>query len=71
MSLEKLREPKTEEDKKVFDSLDPETKKKIKDGSFTRDGLKIKLDSEKLIYSFYKKQDYEPFAVPFGFSCIR
>lgn len=68
--LEKLREPKTEEDKKVFDSLDPETKKKIKDGSFTRDGLKIKLDSEKLIYSFYKKQDYEPFAVPFGFPVL-
>ena len=68
--LEKLREPKTEEDKKVFDSLNPETKKKIKDGSFTRDGLKIELDSEKLIYSFYKKQDYEPFAVPFGFPVL-
>ena len=68
--LERLRDPKTEEDKKVFDSLDPETKKKIKDGSFTRDGIKIELDSEKLIYSFYKKQDYEPFAIPFGFPVL-
>jgi len=68
--LERLRDPKTEEDKKVFDSLDPETKKKIKEGSFTRDGLKIELDSEKLIYSFYKKQDYEPFAIPFGFPVL-
>lgn len=68
--LERLRDPKTEEDKKVFDSLDPETKKKIKDGAFTRDGIKIELDSEKLIYSFYKKQDYEPFAIPFGFPVL-
>ena len=68
--LEKLRDPKTEEDKKVFDSLDPKTKKQIKEGSFNRDGLKIELDPEKLIYSFYKKQDYEPFAIPFGFPVL-
>ena len=68
--LEKLREPKSEEDKKVFDSLDPETKKKIKQGTFTREGLKVELDPQKLIYSFYKKQDYEPFAIPFGFPVL-
>ena len=68
--LEKLRDPKTEEDKKVFDSLSPEMKKKIKQGSFNREGIKVELDSEKLIYSFYKKQDYEPFAVPFGFPVL-
>lgn len=68
--IEKLREPKTDEDKKVFDSLDPETKKKIKEGNFSQQGIKIKLNPEKLIYSFYKKQDYEPFAIPFGFSVL-
>lgn len=68
--LERLREPKTEEDKKVFESLDPEVKKQIKDGAWPRDGLKIKLDPEKIIYSFYKKQDYEPFAIPFGFPVL-
>ena len=68
--LERLRDPKTEEDKKVYDSLTPETQKKIKQGSFTADGLKIELDPEKLIYSFYKKQDYEPFAIPFGFPVL-
>lgn len=68
--IEKLRNPKTEEDKKVYDSLSPEAKKKIKDGSFTREGIKIELDPDKLVYSFYKKQDYEPFAVPFGFSVL-
>jgi hypothetical protein len=68
--LERLRDPKTEEDRKVFDSLDPEVKQKIKQGSFNRDGLQIELDPSKLIYSFYKKQDYEPFAIPFGFPVL-
>ena len=68
--LERLRSPKTEEDKKVFESLSPEAKKKIKDGSFNRDGIKVELDADKMVYSFYKKQDYEPFAIPFGFSVL-
>lgn len=68
--IERLRSPKTEEDQKVFDSLDPETKKKINSGGFTREGIKIALDPTKLVYSFYKKQDYEPFAVPFGFPVL-
>lgn len=68
--LEKLRDPKTEEDKKIFESLTPEMKKKVKEGSFNREGIKVELDSQKLIYSFYKKQDYEPFAVPFGFPVL-
>ena len=68
--LERLRAPKTEEDKKVFDSLSPELKKQIKDGAWPRDGVKIELDPEKIIYSFYKKQDYEPFAIPFGFPVL-
>lgn len=68
--LERLRNPKTEEDKKVFDSLSPEIKQQIKNGSWSKDGLKIELDPEKIIYSFYKKQDYEPFAIPFGFPVL-
>lgn len=68
--LERLRSPKTEEDKKVYDSLSPDAKKKIQEGGFTREGIKIELDPEKLVYSFYKKQDYEPFAVPFGFPVL-
>jgi hypothetical protein len=68
--LERLREPKTEEDKKVFDSLSKDIQKQIKDGAFSRDGLSIELDPEKLVYSFYKKQDYEPFAIPFGFPVL-
>ena len=29
-----------------------------------------KLDNAKLSYVFYKKQDYEPFAIPFGFPVL-
>ena len=45
-------------------------RKGIKDGSYFADGLKIELDPKKLSYSFYKKQDYEPFAIPFGFPVL-
>ncbi|MDO7614466.1 MAG: hypothetical protein MUQ75_09520, partial [Crocinitomicaceae bacterium] len=63
--IEKLKNPKTPEDKGVFDSLDEESKKKIKQNQFLDTGIYVNLDPEKLIYSFYKKQDYEPFAIPF------
>jgi hypothetical protein len=68
--LEKLRTPKTEEDRQIFDSLPKETRKKIKDGSFTSEGIEMEIDPERLAYSFYKKQDYEPFAIPFGFPVL-
>jgi len=32
--------------------------------------LKIKLDPSKIIFVFYKKQDYEPFAIPFGYPVL-
>ena len=68
--LERLRTPKTEYDQEVFDSLDPEIQEKIQKGSYIKDGVKVDLDPERLIYSFYKKQDYEPFAVPFGYPVL-
>ena len=68
--LERLSSPKTEEDKQVFDSLPKEAQKKIKEGSFTEKGIKIEISPERLAYSFYKKQDYEPFAIPFGFPVL-
>jgi len=68
--VERLKNPKTEYDKQVFDSLDPDTKAKIRGGQFSTDGVNIELDSSRLVYSFYKKQDYEPFAVPFGYPVL-
>lgn len=68
--IERLRDPKNAYDKEVFDSLPPETRKEIKEGAYGADGVLVKLDPKKLIYSFYKKQDYEPFAIPFGFPVL-
>jgi hypothetical protein len=68
--IERLASPKNDYDKAVFDALDPEVKKQIKDGAYFKDGLQINLKSEKMSYSFYKKQDYEPFAIPFGYPVL-
>lgn len=68
--LERLRQPKTQHDQEVFDALDKDIQEKIKNGTWYSSGLRIKIDPEKLRYSFYKKQDYEPFAVPFAFPVL-
>lgn len=68
--LARLQNPVTEEDKEILDAMPPSIKKDIKKGAYYTDGLKIELDPKKLTYSFYKKQDYEPFAVPFGYPVL-
>ena len=68
--MARLQNPTTEEDKEIFEALPPDVKKSVKQGSYNTDGLKIKLDPEKVSYSFYKKQDYEPFAIPFGYPVL-
>jgi hypothetical protein len=68
--LERLRTPKNDHDKLIFDSLNKETQNKITNGQWARNGLNIQLDPTNIIYSFYKKQDYEPFAIPFGFPVL-
>jgi len=68
--IERLASPKNDYDKAVFDALDPEIKKQIQDGAYFKDGLQINLKNEKMSYSFYKKQDYEPFAIPFGYPVL-
>lgn len=68
--LERLADPKTDYDKQIYESLPPEAKEKVKSGTYNKEGVEIELEPEKLIYSFYKKQDYEPFAVPFGYPVL-
>lgn len=68
--LARLQNPITEEDKEILEGLPPSVRKDIKKGAYYQDGLKIELDPKKLVYSFYKKQDYEPFAVPFGYPVL-
>ena len=68
--LEKLQNPKTDEDKQIFESLPPDVRKRIKEGGWSMNGISMDLDPQKLSHSFYKKQDYEPFAIPFGFPVL-
>ena len=56
--MERLSNPKDDYDKEVFEALDPEVQKQIKDGAYFKDGLKINLKNEKISYSFYKKQKF-------------
>lgn len=63
--LARLKDPQTEEDKAFLQSLSPEARKAVAEKSWRTDGVKVKLDPSKLIFSFYKRNDYEPFAVPF------
>jgi len=66
--LERLRNPKTNEDEEVLSALDPKLQEQIKKRTST--ALNIELDPEKFVAVFYKKQDYEPFAVPMGFPVL-
>jgi len=66
--LERLKNPRTDEDKEVYESLDPETKKALKGRNAGI--LTFKLDPNKVTPVFYKKQDYEPFSVPMGYPVL-
>jgi hypothetical protein len=68
--LARLANPQTEEDIDIFNALDDEIKQSIRAGSFNNNGISIDLDPQRLSFSFYKKQDYEPFAIPFGFPVL-
>ena len=66
--LERLKNPKTDEDKEVFNSLPKETQNLIMQKGVGI--LSIPLERDKIAAAFYKKQDYEPFAVPMGFPVL-
>jgi hypothetical protein len=68
--LARLQNPVSEEDREILNGLPESVRKDIDKGAYYQNGLKIKLDPQKIIFSFYKKQDYEPFAVPFGYSVL-
>ena len=69
--LQILRNPQTEEQKEVFDSLPEQTKKLIKDSkNIGMSAVTMPLNTDRLVAVFYKKQDYEPFAVPMGYPVL-
>ncbi len=61
--LQRLRDPKTPEDKQVLRSLPPEVQKQIKNYS-SQPWVYVPLDTNRLYWAFNSKQDYEPLAVP-------
>ena len=66
--LSRLRNPQTDEDKEVLKSLPEETREQIaKKGNTT---VVMPLNKEKICAVFYKKQDYEPLAVPMGYPVL-
>jgi len=69
--LQILRNPQTDEQREVFESLPEETKKLIKDSkNVGMAAVTIPLNTDRLVAVFYKKQDYEPFAVPMGYPVL-
>jgi hypothetical protein len=67
--LEKIRNPKTQEDSEIYDALPEATKKAIKNSPLAN-SVTIELDGERFSAIFYKKQDYEPYAVPMGYPVL-
>jgi len=65
--VSRLRNLQTEEDIEVFNSLPKFTQDQIRAGVRS---VYIPLDTKKVKMVFYKKQDYEPFAVPMGFPIL-
>jgi len=67
--LIKIKSKATPEDREVYNSLPKKVRDEIDKGAFGQEGISIDLDTTRLSMAFYKKQDYEPFAIPFGF-CV-
>mgnify|MGYP005992089883 CR=1 FL=1 len=70
--ITRLKERKTEEAKKMFEGLPEDVQKQLKaDTAFsTKQEILLPLEFDLIHPVFYKKQDYEPLAVPMGFSVL-
>lgn len=68
--LLRLANPQDEDDQKIAENLPQEAKDAISKKSWASNGVRIKLDPAQLIVSQFKKQDYEAFAVPFGYRVL-
>ncbi len=66
--IAQLRNPKTPEDKDVLKSLPPVVREQIKQR--TANEILLPLEEERLCAVFYKKQDYEPMAIPMGYPVL-
>lgn len=67
--IERLRNPQTPEDRQMLKDFPPEIQTQIKQYAATP-WIYAPLDTSRLYYCFYRKQDYEPLAVPMIFPLI-
>ena len=66
--ISQLKTRESDEAKMFYDSLPVETQKQIDAGAGT---VIVPLNPHKITAVFYKKQDYEPMAVPIGFGVLK
>lgn len=67
--VEKLKNPRTPQDKKAFDSLPDKIKKDVRSKGAMAE-IYLPINPEQLNIVFYKKQGYEDMAVPFVYSVL-
>ncbi|MHA2052022.1 MAG: hypothetical protein ACXADH_01940 [Candidatus Kariarchaeaceae archaeon] len=63
--VQNLKNPRTEADKRIFNSLPVEVQEKIKNRNFYRDGVYMDLPNDEIISCFAQKQAYQPFGIPY------
>ena len=68
--IARLRKPSNDQEREMLNSLPEELKEKIKNGVGIGSTVHFPLKQDKLHAIFYKKQDYEPFAVPMIFPVL-
>lgn len=65
-----LKSPKTPEMMELKRGLPADVRRQIDDPNRRNEDVKVDLDPDRLSALFYKKQDYEPFAVPLYFPVL-
>jgi hypothetical protein len=70
--ISRLQKPETEHEIEVFNSLPENVREALKSGksAYAMTRIQIKLDPQLLHVVFAKKQDYEPLAIPVGYSVL-
>lgn len=69
--IQRLKNPQTEEDKQMFEALPEMVRKQIKawtGGAMA--SIYMPIDPVRLNYIFYKKQPYQPLAIPMGYPIL-
>ena len=70
--IQRLKNPQTDSDRRIFNSLPEGTQMAIKNysGGYNASGVYMDLPGDQIISCFGFKQDYEPFAVPYVFPVL-